>query len=132
MVEVEEAISSEVTRMLLEPTTDEEDVMEVLVSKALLRVAIAFLLCEAVSREVSLISPAKLDEDTSSEVTPGSDKLLEVTMVEENEAVKTDEKGELVTVMRIEVDASVGGVLVGVTVASEEIGSVVVGILVAI
>ena len=53
-------------------------------------------------------------------------------MVEENEAVETDERRELVTVMTIEVDASVDEVLVGVTVLSEEISSVVVGILIAV
>ena len=58
--------------------------------------------------------------------------MLDVTMVDENEAVETDERRELVTVMTIEVDASVGEVLVGVRVFSEEIGSVVVDILVAV
>ena len=42
----------------------------------------------------------------------------------------TDERGELVSVMVIGVDASVSGVLVGVTAPSEEIGSVGVGVIV--
>ena len=122
MVEREEATSSEVTLVLLEPTTDEEDVMVVLESKTALCAGIAFSVCEAISREVSLISAAELDEDTSSEVTAGSDKLLEVRMVKENEAVETDERGEPVRVMTIGVDASVAGVLVGITTLPEEIG----------
>ena len=116
MVEVEEVTSSKVTRTLLEPTTDDEDVMVVLESKTVLYVGIAILVCEAVCREISLISAAELDEDTSTEVTAGSGKLLEVRMVEENEAVETDEKGELVIVMTIGVDASIG--FVDVTVPS--------------
>ena len=131
-MKLEDVTSSEVTLMLLEETTDDEDVMVALEYEAMLGVPIAFWVCETVSREFSLISPAELDEDTNSEVTPGSDKLLEVALVEENEGVETDERGELVTVMTIEVDASVGGVLVGVTVPSEDIGFVVVGILVAV
>ena len=130
MVEREEATSSEVTLMLLEPTTDDEDVMVVLESKTALYVGIAFMVCEAVSREVSLILAAELDEDTSSDVTAGSDKLLEVRMVEENEPVETDERGELITVVTIGVDASVGGVLAGITTLSEEIGSVGVSVII--
>ena len=41
-------------------------------------------------------------------------------------AGETDERGELVTVMTIGVDVSVGGVLVGITTPSEEIGSGVI------
>ena len=104
-MKLEDITSSEVTLMLLEETTDNEDEMVVLVSEAMLGVAIAFSVCEAASREVSLISAAERDEDASSEVTAGSDMLLEVTMVEENEAVETDERGQMVTVMIIGVDA---------------------------
>ena len=53
-------------------------------------------------------------------------------MVEENEAVEADEKGEPVTVITIEVDASVGGVLVGITVPSEEICSVGVSVIIVV
>ena len=63
-------------------------------------------------------------------MTVGSDKLLKVRMV--NEAVETDERRELLTVMTIGVDASVVGVLLGVTVPSKEITSVVVCALVAV
>ena len=51
-------------------------------------------------------------------------------MVVKNETVETDEKGEPVTVMIIGVDASVGGVLVGITARSEEIGSVGVSVII--
>ena len=51
--------SSEVTLMLLVETTVDEDEMVVLVSEAMLGVEIAFSVCEAVSREVSLISAAE-------------------------------------------------------------------------
>ena len=51
--------SSEVTLMLLVETTVDEDEMVVLVSEAMLGVGIAFSVCEAVSREVSLISAAE-------------------------------------------------------------------------
>ena len=131
LVEVIEATNSEVTLTLLEPTTDDENVMVVLVSKTVLYVGIIFSVCEAARREVSLISAAELDEDTSSEVTVGSDKLLEVTMVEENEVVETDKRGETVTVMTIGVDASVGGVLGGITACSEEIGFVGTSVIIA-
>ena len=63
-------------------------------------------------------------------MTVGSDKLLKVRMV--NEAVETDERRELLTVMTIGVDASVVGVLLGVTVPSKEITSGVVCALVAV
>ena len=129
-MEVEEGTSSEVTLMLLEPTADDEDVMVVLESKTVLYDGIAISVCEAVSRKVSLVSATELDEDTSSDVTTGSDKLLEVTMVDENEAVETDEKGKPVTVMTIGVDASVGGVLVGITAFSEVIGFVGVSVII--
>ena len=132
-MEVEEATSSEVTLLtLLKPTTDDKDVMVVLESETMLYVGIEYSVCEAVSWEILLISVAELNEGTSLEVTAGSDKLLEVTMVDENEAVETDERGELVTVMTIGVDASVGGVLVGITVPPDEIESVVVGVSVAV
>ena len=127
-MELEDITSSGVTLMLLEETVD-EDVIVVLVSDAVLRVEIAFSICEG---EVSMISAAERDEDTSSEVTPGSDKLLELRMVEENEAVETDERGELITVMTIGVDASVVVAIVGVTVPSVETGSAVEGASVAV
>ena len=116
------------TLILLEETTDDEDEMVVLV---MLGVAIMFSVCEAASREVLLISAAELDEDTSSDVTARSGKLLEIAMVEENEAVETNERREPVTVMTTEADASLGGVLVGVTIFSE-IGYVVVGVSVVV
>ena len=131
-MELEDVTSSEVTLMLLEETTGDEDEVVVLKYEVVLGVVIVFSVCEAASREVSLYSAAELDEDTNSEVTPGSDKLLEVTMVDENEAVETDVRGQMVTVMMIGVDASVGGVLVGVEVPSEEVCSVVVGVSVAV
>ena len=115
--------------MLLEPTTNDEDVMVVLESKAVLYIGIKFSVCEAVNRDVSLISAAELDKDTSSKVTVGSDKLLEVRMVKENKAVKTDERGEPVTVMTIGVVALVDGMLVVITAPSEEIGSVGVSVI---
>ena len=59
MVEVVKATSSVVTGMLLEPATDDEDVMVVLESKIELYVGVTFSVCEAVSREVSLISAAE-------------------------------------------------------------------------
>ena len=51
-------------------------------------------------------------------------------MVEENETVETDEKGEPVTVITTGVDALVGGVLVGITAPSEEIGFVGVSVII--
>ena len=99
----------------------------------MLYVGITFSVCGAVCREGSLISVAELDEDTSSEGTADTEKLLEVTMVEENEAVETNERGQLVTVTKIVLGTAIGGVLlVGVIVPSEEIGSVLVGISVAV
>ena len=93
MVEVKEATSSEVTLTLLEPTTDDEDVMVVLKSEAVLYVGITFSFFDAVSKNVSLISAAEVEEGTSSGVTAGSDKLLEVATVEEID------KTELVSVV---------------------------------
>ena len=132
MVELEDITSSEVTVMLLEETTVDEDEMVVLVSEAVLRVAIAFSVCEAVSRKVSLISAAERDESTSSEVTAGSDKLLEVRIVEENKSVETDKRGEPVTLMTIgvESDASVSDVPVGIAAPSKEIGFVGVSVII--
>ena len=118
--------------MLLEKTKDVEEEMVVLECEVVLGVVVALSVCEAACSEVSLISAAELDEDTSSEVTAGSDKLLEVTMVEENEAVDANERGESVTVVTIGVDASVCGVLVGVKVPSDEIGFVAVGVSVSV
>ena len=132
MVEVEEATSSDITLTLLETATDDEDVMVVLDSEAVLYVWITFSVFNAVSKNLLLISAAEVEEGTSSRVTAGSDKLLKVRTVEENEAVETDEIKELVTVVRIGVDASVCGVLVMVTVPSDEIGFVVVGVSVAV
>ena len=99
MVELEDITSSEVTLMLLEETTDDEDEMVVLESEEVLGVGITFSVCEAASRGVSLIPAAELDEGTSSEVTAGSDILVEVRTDDEDEMVVL--KSEAVLGVRI-------------------------------
>ena len=55
MVELKDITSSEVTLMLLVETTVDENETVVLVSEAMLGVAIVFSVCEAANREISLI-----------------------------------------------------------------------------